>query len=230
MLIADWMTKDPITVTEDTSMMRSGKIMKENNIRRLPVVDENHAVIGIITDRDLKDASPSKATTLDIHELYYLLSEIKVKDIMTLNPITLSPRDTVEKAALLMNAKRVDGFPVVEGGKLVGIIAESDVFKVLTSITGVQFGGVQVAVELGTEPGALQGLLDRLIKNKARIMSLLTSYESAADERRQVFIRLHDMPEDQEKALISDLESDYKVLFSVRDHSPEEGGNPLGQG
>ena len=78
MLVKGWMTSDVITVDEDTSMMKASQIMKENNIRRLPVMRKGK-LVGMITDRDIKEASPSKATTLDIHELYYLLSELKIK-------------------------------------------------------------------------------------------------------------------------------------------------------
>ena len=85
MIIKDWMTKDVITVDPEASMMRAAKLMKEKNIRRLPVVDDRGKLVGILSDRDVKEASPSKATTLDVHELYYLLSEIKVKNIMTSN-------------------------------------------------------------------------------------------------------------------------------------------------
>ena len=79
MQIRDWMTTDVVTATPDTSMLKISKMMKEYNIRRVPVVDSSHHVIGIVSDRDVKDASPSKATTLDMHELYYLLSEILVE-------------------------------------------------------------------------------------------------------------------------------------------------------
>ena len=100
MLIREWMTKDVITVTPDTSMLKASKLMKDHNIRRLPVLDGKH-VVGIVSDRDIRAASPSKATTLDMHELYYLLSEVKVKDIMTSDPVTVYDTDAVDAAALL---------------------------------------------------------------------------------------------------------------------------------
>jgi acetoin utilization protein AcuB len=222
------MTKSPVTVTADTNMMRAGKMMKEKNIRRLPVIDEDNLVIGIVTDRDIKQASPSEATTLDIHEMYYLMSEIKVKDIMTLNPITLTPEDTIERAALLMLSEKVSGFPIVDSNKkLVGLITEYDVFKVLTSITGVQHGGLQVGFELPTEEGSLQKLLDELMNRNIRILSLLTSYESSPEGHRQVFIRIQDLGWDREKQLLDDLKKNYKVLFHVRDYAADEEGNPL---
>ena len=95
MLIREWMTKDVITVTPDTSMLKASKLMKDHNIRRLPVLDGKH-VVGIVSDRDIRAASPSKATTLDMHELYYLLSEVKVKDIMTSDPVTVYDTDAVD--------------------------------------------------------------------------------------------------------------------------------------
>ena len=99
MLIREWMTKDVITVTPDTSMLKASKLMKDHNIRRLPVLDGKH-VVGIVSDRDIRAASPSKATTLDMHELYYLLSEVKVKDIMTSDPVTVYDTDAVDAATL----------------------------------------------------------------------------------------------------------------------------------
>src|SRR4030066_1384461 len=126
MQIRDWMAKDVQTVDENTSLMRATRILKENNIRRLPVVSHGK-LIGIVTDRDVKDASPSKTTSLDIHELYYLLSEMKVKDVMTSNPLTLSQEDTLEKAALVMLEDKISGLPVVDGlGHLVGLVSETE--------------------------------------------------------------------------------------------------------
>jgi acetoin utilization protein AcuB len=228
MLIANWMTKDPVTVNPDVSMMRAGKIMREKEIRRLPVVDENNVVIGIVTDRDVKQASPSKATTLDIHEMYYLLSEIKVKDIMTLNPATLTDEDTIERAALLMLKMKVSGFPIVDADqKLVGLITEYDVFKVLTSITGIQHGGLQIGFELGTEEGSLQKLLDDLSEKNIRIMSLQTSYELSPESKRQVYIRIQDMDRGKEEDILAELQEKYEVLFHVRDFVPDDEENPL---
>lgn len=222
MLIADWMTKDPVTATPETNLMRAVKLMKEKNIRRLPVVDEENVVIGVVTDRDIKEASPSKATALDIHEMFYLLSEIKVEDIMTLNPVTLFPEDTMEYAALLMLEKKISGIPIVDGNKKIkGLITESDIFKVLTSITGVRRGGLQIGVELPIEAGSLQRLLDELMRRNIRIMSLLTSYENSPEGKRHVFIRIQDPGPDKEEELLGELRKRFRVLFQVRDYDPD---------
>src|SRR4030042_1202248 len=126
MLVQDWMTKNPVAITDETSMMKAIHLMKERRFRRLPVLHQGK-LVGMVTDRDLKEASPSKATTLDVHELYYLLAELQIKEIMSKNPLSVSPDDTVEHAAQLMLEKTISGLPVVDqGDKLVGIITQSD--------------------------------------------------------------------------------------------------------
>ena len=102
MPVQNWMTTDVVSVGPETSLLKVGKLMKDHHIRRIPVVDEQGQVIGIISDRDVRDASPSKATTLDMYEMHYLLAELKAKNIMTAKPITVKPTDTVEQAALIM--------------------------------------------------------------------------------------------------------------------------------
>ena len=169
MLIKDWMSKTPVTVKPATSIMKAAKLMKENGFRRLPVIDDDGRLVGIVSDRDIKEASPSKATTLDMHELYYLLSEIKAGDIMTKTVITVGPDDTVEKAAVLMLRHNVGGMPVVDAkGLVVGVITDSDIFKVLVSITGVLSGGIQLAFELPNVAGSLKTILDDIQRSTLR--------------------------------------------------------------
>ena len=218
MLIKDWMTKDVITVTPDTSMMKASKILKDKDIRRLPVVDASGRLVGIVTDRDIKEASPSKATSLDVHELYYLLSEIKVKDIMTPNPYTIKVDDTVEKAAAKMLDKKIEGLPVVDDNqKVVGIITDTDIFKVLVNITGVYQDGVQMGFKLSEEPGSLKRILDDLRAHKARIISILSAYDQPEPGFRHVYIRIHGMARDEENKLRAELTEKYGLLFWVRD-------------
>lgn len=220
MLISDWMTKDLIVVEADVSMMKVSKLMKEKHIRRLPVVDAGKKLLGIVTDRDIKEASPSKATTLDIHELYYLLSEIKVKDIMTVKPFTVTADNTIEKAALMMMEKRVGGLPVVdEKGVVVGIITESDIFKVLISITGAKYGGVQLALKLPNTQGSLKEVLELLRAEQARIISILTSYDQQQEEGfRQVYVRIQDREKDALDDLIGKLKDRFNLLYWVREN------------
>jgi len=218
MLISEWMSRDVITVTPDTSMMKASKILKEKGIRRLPVVDENGKMVGIVTDRDIKEASPSKATTLDVHELYYLLSEIKIKDIMTKNPFCVNENGTVEKAAVVMREKKVEGLPVVnDDDKVVGIITETDIFNVMIDITGVYQGGLQMGFQLPNSPGSLKEVLTDLRTSKARIISILTSYDQGDPDTRRVYIRIADMDKSEENQLRQSLEEKYDLIFCVRD-------------
>ncbi len=217
MLIKGWMTSDVMTIDEDTSMMKASQIMKENNIRRLPVMHKGK-LVGMITDRDIKEASPSKATTLDVHELYYLLSELKVKDIMSKNVFTIGPEETVEKAAVKMLEHRISGLPVVnDKGKVVGMITQGDIFKVLVSLTGIYRGGIQFAFNLEDRPGSIKEVGDLIRKHGGRMVSILTSYDMCDEGCRHVYIRIKDIPEDKLKALTDDLDKNFILLYTVQD-------------
>jgi len=219
MLIRDWMTKNVITVDAETSMMKASKIMREHKISRLPVVDAKNKLLGIVSDRDLKDASPSKATSLDMHELYYLLSEIKVKDIMTKAPLAVKPTETVEKAAVLMMNNSFGGLPVVdEDLAVIGIITDSDIFKVLVHITGVTEGGVQLAFDLSLKEGSLKEVLDVLKEFGARILSVLTASGPTDTGHREVFIRVKDMDKDVLTQMVDTLSKRFALLYWVRDN------------
>ncbi len=219
MLIKDWMSKSPVTARPATSIMKAAKLMKENGFGRLPVVDDNGDLVGIVTDRDIKEASPSKATTLDMHELYYLLSEIKVADIMTKKVITVGPEDTVEKAAVLMLRHNVGGMPVVDAAnKVVGVITDSDIFKVLVNITGVMSGGIQFAFELPNVPGSLKTILDALKAYEVRILSILTNYDDInKPDKRMVYIRVQPIEDARAKDVIENLKANHSLLYWAKD-------------
>src|SRR4030066_1199545 len=140
MRIRDVMTRNPITVDSETLILEAQKIMKENKIRRLPIMDKGK-LVGIITQHDLLEASPSPATSLSIHELNYLLSKMKVKEIMKKNPMTLTPETPFEEALKIGQEKKIGSFPVVGNGKLVGIATESDIVRFLTRALGVREEG-----------------------------------------------------------------------------------------
>lgn len=130
-LIKDWMTKDVVTVKPKARMLDAHKLMRQNNIRRVPVV-KGGKVIGIITRSDVREAEPSEATTLNVWEIHYLLAKLEVRDIMTKDVITVRQDETIKTAAELMNDHKIGGLPVVdEHDHLVGIITESDIFRIL---------------------------------------------------------------------------------------------------
>jgi acetoin utilization protein AcuB len=208
------MTTDVITVSPETSMMEASRLMKGKNIRRLPVVNARGVIVGIVSDRDIKDASPSKATSLDMHELYYLLSELKVKDIMTKRPICAQDTDSVEGVALKMQEGHFGGMPVVdEKRRISGIITDSDIFKVLVSITGIRIGGMQVAFELDNVPGQVGPILNVLNKYNAGVVSMLSSQEAENSLKRIVYIRLRRQPKELERQILDDLSARFHVLY-----------------
>jgi acetoin utilization protein AcuB len=217
MLVREWMAADVLTVDENTSMMKALHLMKENNIRRLPVTARG-SLVGIISDRDLKEASPSKATTLDVHELYYLLAEIKVKEIMTKNPFTIQQDETVERAAVIMLEHKVSGLPVLnKKGDLVGLITQSDVFRAFVNITGIYKGGVQFAFSLDDKPGSIKEVADTIREFGGRMVSILSSTDMVVEGTRNVYIRVRGMEPDNLKKMEETLRQKFKVIYVTED-------------
>jgi acetoin utilization protein AcuB len=214
MLIKDWMTTDPITISQDTSMIKAIHIMKEHRFRRLPVVAQEGKLVGMVTDRDLKEASPSKATTLDVHELYYLLAELQVKEIMSRNPISVGEEDTVEHAAQMMLENTISGMPVVDQtGRIKGIITQSDIFRAFMHITGIIQGGVQFGLRLDDRPGILKEVADVLRARGGRMVSLLTYYRSPEENMREVYIRVKNLSPEAVESAKTDLGARFQLLY-----------------
>jgi CBS domain-containing protein len=130
MTVRDWMTPDPVTVSPETTMRLAQKIMLEHGFRRLPVVQHNR-VVGIVTHGDIREAEPSDASSLSIYEINFLVGKLDVKEIMTRRPVTVSPDAPIAVAAQLMLEHKIGGLPVVEGDRLVGIITETDICRLL---------------------------------------------------------------------------------------------------
>ena len=174
MRIRDVMTKNPITVDSETLVMDAQKIMKENNIRRLPVVDKGN-LVGIVTQHDLLQASPSPATSLSIHELNYLLAKMKVKEVMKKNPLTLTPDTPFEEALSIGQDKKIGSFPVMDKGKLVGIITESDAVRFVTRALGLREEGSRVTIEgLGGKLGDLEKIIAIANQHQTIILSMIS--------------------------------------------------------
>jgi acetoin utilization protein AcuB len=174
MRIRDIMTKNPMTVSSETLVLDAQKMMKENNIRRLPVVDKDK-LVGIVTQHDLLAASASPATSLSVYELNYLLAKMKVKDVMKKDPVTISPDTPFEDALRLGQERKIGSFPVVENGKLVGIATESDIVRVLTRVLGLREEGSRITIEgLGGKLGDLQKIISIVDEHKTIILSMMS--------------------------------------------------------
>jgi acetoin utilization protein AcuB len=173
-------------------------------------------LVGLVTDRDLKEASPSRATTLDVHELYYLLAELQVQEIMSQNPITVFQDDTVERAAQLMLEHTISGLPVVDdAGGLVGIITQSDIFRAFMHISGITQGGVQFGLRLEDRPGILNEVVDMMWAREGRLVSLLTYYRSPGETRREVYIRVKGLSPEAVAAIRAELAGRFEIIYVI---------------
>lgn len=217
MLVKNWMSKAVITIDVNDSMENAIRLLKEHDIKMLPVMKKNK-LVGILTDRDLKRASASDATTLEIHELFYLLSKIKVKNIMTKDPITVPSDYTVEKTADVLLKNKISGVPVVDHNKkLVGVITQTDVFKVLISLTGFKKKGIQFAFQLEDRSGSIKEIADIMRKYGGRMVSILGSYEGVPDGYRKVYIRMSGINRASIDRLKEELWENATILYMV-DH------------
>ena len=204
MLIKDWMATAVLTVDANTSVMRATRIMKENNIRRLPVLSQGK-LAGVVTDRDLKEASPSSTSDMDIHEMYYLLSEMKIKDVMTDKCISMHLDDTLEKAALVMLAEKISGVMILDSeDNLVGLLSETDILRGFIHATGIQDGADQCVIDMPDAPGSVTRVIDTLREYNARVLSILTSFEDAPAGQKRVAIRIS-IDDDKLPALEQDI-------------------------
>jgi acetoin utilization protein AcuB len=155
MLVGDRMTRRPITVTEDASIDKALELMNSEKIRRLPVLDRQGRLVGIVSELDLLKASPSPATSLSIYEIPYLLSRIKMQEIMTKDVITVTEDTPLEEAALIMAENKIGGLPVMRDDKLVGIITETDLFKTFLEMLGAREEGVRLSMLIPEKKGTL---------------------------------------------------------------------------
>ena len=135
MQVEQWMNRDVVTLGPDDSFRTAMHLIRQKGIRHLPVV-EGKRLVGILTDRDLRQTSPSGATSLSIHELHYILEKLTVREIMTKQVVTIRPDQTVEEAALLLLGHRIGGLPVVRDGELAGIITETDLLQAFLQLRG----------------------------------------------------------------------------------------------
>lgn len=131
-LVQEWMSTDVITITTETTLPEAHQIMTNEEIRRLPVVDKDGHLVGIVTIGDIRSAEPSPATSLSIWEMNYLLTNLKIEKIMTRNPKTIRADATIGEAARMMLEHRISGLPVVDADhRVVGVITESDIFTMV---------------------------------------------------------------------------------------------------
>lgn len=223
MLIQEYMTPQPTTVTEDTSVIDAAELMREKKFRRFPVL-RGRQLVGIVTDRDLRSAAPSQVISFDseeralMPELHALLARIKVGEIMSTDVISVDPEQTIVTAAVLMLKDRISGLPVVDSkGELVGIITEGDIFKVLVDLSGISLGSTVLAFRLEDRPASIKDAADAIREHGGRLASILTSYASTDPGFRRVYFRIRDLPSEKLQALKEELLKNFELLYVSQD-------------
>jgi acetoin utilization protein AcuB len=187
MLVGERMTRNPVTVTEETSIDDALHVMRERKVRRLPVLDHSGKMVGIVSDRDLLHAAPSPATSLSVYELHYLLAKLTIKRVMSSPVITVTSSTPLEEAARIMADNKIGGLPVTDDGRLVGIITETDIFKILLELLGARTPGVRVIVVVQEAKGVLAQITRVLADLGANIVSVATYGGPSAGEPRIMF-------------------------------------------
>ncbi len=211
MYVKNRMTANPFTIASDASISEVIELMREKNLKRVPVID-GEKVVGLITQNDLQKVTPTKATTLSIFELNYLLSKAKVKDAMTKNVIGIAPDALLEEAAVLMRDNKVGALVVEKEGKLVGIITESDIFEAFIEILGFRDVGSRITVQANDVPGALADIAEVFESFDSNITHI--AVYRGSDGRSDVVIRTNTLnTEPIEKKL---LEHNYKIESVLR--------------
>ncbi|RPH52862.1 MAG: CBS domain-containing protein [Desulfobacteraceae bacterium] len=218
MLVKNWMSKKVITIDENDSMQEAINLIKQHKINMLPVIKKGK-LVGIVSDRDLKKASASDATTLDVHELLYLISKIKIKEIMSKKLVTVPFDYTIEETASILLDNDISGAPVVDNDKqLVGVITQADIFKVIISLTGIAKKGIHFGFTIKDLPGSIKEVADIIRSYGGRLASILTSYEKVPHGYRNVYIRAYGVDRSRFKNLLSDLKNKAELLYYV-DHT-----------
>jgi acetoin utilization protein AcuB len=190
MFVSKWMTPNVITIDRNESLGTALRLMREHRIRRLPVVSKGK-LVGIVSDRDLKGALPSQATSLDVWELHGLIDRMKISDIMTTKVITTTPDSTIERVALAMMEKKIEGLPVLDtAGNLVGIITEGDVFRALTEVTGVSRKSTRISLVIPDRPGSIMEVADVVRSKGGRIFSILSTHAKVPNGSRELIMRV----------------------------------------
>jgi acetoin utilization protein AcuB len=174
MYVGSKMTTDLVTVTPDTPLVKVRDLLREHSIKQMPVVDQEGALVGILTDRDIKQAWASPATTLSIYELTYVLQKMTVESVMVTDVLTITPDSTVERAARILHDRKIGSLPVVEDNKLVGIITSTDLMEVLLDALGIQEGSGRLVVLVKDRIGILADVCGLMKEENISILSMVT--------------------------------------------------------
>lgn len=168
MAVKDFMTRKVVYISPDTTVAHAADIIREQGLHRLPVI-ENDKLVGLVTEGTIAEASPSKATSLSIYEMNYLLNKTKIKDVMIRKVITVSQYASLEDATYLMLKNKVGILPVVDNEQVYGVITDRDIFKAFLEVSGYGEEGVRVRFVTEDEVGVLEHIVHLLVEENLNI-------------------------------------------------------------
>ncbi len=204
MLVGERMTKPAITVRPETTMPDALELMRKDHIRRLPVVNKKGDLVGIVTEADLLKASPSEATSLSIYEIPSLLSKLTVDRIMTRKVITVTEDTPLEEAARIMADHGIGGLPVMRGKDVIGIITETNLFRMFLELFGARRAGIRLTVCLPDKPGELANLSKAISEAGGNIIAL-GSFLGETPEKGEVTLKVEGVAMDALKKVVRPL-------------------------
>ena len=203
MFVGERMSRPVISVAPDASVNDVLAMFRKEHIRRAPVMKDSK-MLGIVSERDLLNASPSPVTSLSIWEMNYLISKVKVKDVMSKKVITVDQDAPIEEAARIMADKKIGGVPVVSSGKIVGIITETDLFKVLLEFMGARQKALRVTATLEDKPGQLERLTKAIAQNGGNFISF-GMFSGPDAQSRVVTFKVEGMKKNQIKEVLEPI-------------------------
>jgi acetoin utilization protein AcuB len=205
MLVRERMSANPVTISVGAPITEALRVMRQSQVRRLPVLDDEGRMVGIVSEKDLLYASPSPATSLSIYEMHYLLSQLRVTELMTADVISVRPDLPLEEAARIMADSKIGGLPVMEEGELVGIITETDIFKVFLELLGARDKGLRLTLGFPERKGEVARITTAIAQLGGNILALGT-FLGDDPTTGVATIKVEDVPADTLLAAMRDLD------------------------
>lgn len=218
MLVRDWMTVNVMSLGVNSSVMDAAEILRERNIRQFPVIDSTAKLVGIVSDRDIRDAMPSKFIAGDaIEEKGGGLYTLTAGDIMTMDPITVPSDTAIDEVGEILVKNKIGGLPVVDGGELVGIITQLDVLRFLCAASGSLRTGTQIAFRIDQRPGFLAELLEDIRKSGLTFSSVFTAHDKDCTDTHNAYIRLEGLGDMSVEEVVQKFQDKYTILYYVNE-------------
>lgn len=215
MLVRDCMSKKIITVNSDNNIKTAIDLLREHNINMLPVV-ENDKLVGVLSDVDIKKNSASDIKSLEIYDLVNIISNLKVKDIMTKDPVSVPWNNTIDEVANSFLNNKISGAPVInDQGKIIGIITRNDLFEILISLTSVSQAEIQMQIIIEDKTGSLKDITDLIRKYGGRVSSLLSDFDQVEKGFRRANIHIYDIDQDNIEAMKKDISDKGKITYFI---------------